>query len=286
MDRQAFRDRVKTSPVARVAALPLRARLAGRYNARLLRSTTVWLVRSREHENFTYDLTPTNREHLAWFVALAAGASVSEIRGYLAEIEQDDDLRRHVEGRTRTSDQRGLADRTVRYGRRIGWYALVRAVRPSHVVETGTDKGLGSCVIAAALLRNGRGTLTTLDVDPDAGYLLAPPYSDPTELVRGDSVAALRALERPVDMFIHDSDHSAAHEAAELVAVEPHLTERSWVLSDNAHVTPELARWAERAGRRFLFFDERPSDHWYPGAGIGLALPLDALPLDALQPPP
>ena len=39
------------------------------------------------------------------------------------------------------------------YGRRLGWYALVRALKPRTVVETGADKGLGSCVLAALRLR-------------------------------------------------------------------------------------------------------------------------------------
>ena len=28
---------------------------------------------------------------------------------------------------------------------------------------------------------------------------------------------------------------------------------------------------AEKSGRKFLYFQERPKDHWYPGAGIGAA---------------
>ncbi|MFM8856998.1 MAG: class I SAM-dependent methyltransferase, partial [Actinomycetota bacterium] len=102
------------------------------------------------------------------------------------ELLQDQALRKHVETATRTSVRRGLADTEVRFGRRVGWYALVRAMKPGHVVETGTDKGLGSLVIAAALLRNGRGSLTTIDINPQAGYLLAHPYSDVVDRVVGD----------------------------------------------------------------------------------------------------
>ena len=273
LNRRAIREKVKSSPLARAAALPMRARQVGHANALLLKNSARWLAQSREHENFTYDLTEGNREHLAWFVAHVAGVKVGEVRGYLAEIESDDVLRTQIRARTMTNSQRGLADLRVRYGRRVGWYALARAVRPEHVVETGTDKGLGSCVLAAALLRNGVGELTTLDIDPASGYLIGPPYSDVTNLVVGDSVDGLRRLDRPVDMFIHDSDHSPEHEAAELRALTAKLAVKSWVISDNSHVTSELAKWAEAQGREFLFFDERPAEHWYPGGGIGLALP-------------
>jgi hypothetical protein len=76
-----------------------------------------------------------------------------------------------------------------------------------------------------------------------------------------------------VDLFIHDSDHTAEHEGREFAAIEDRLAPGGLVLSDNAHATDELAKFAERTGRRFLFFDERPDGHWYTGAGIGAALP-------------
>jgi predicted O-methyltransferase YrrM len=264
-----LRRRLASSRAAPLAALPVRLGTVARHNSRMLRRSARWLVRSREHTNYTYDLTEISRAHLAWFVAAVAGRPVAEIRSYLDEIERDDVLRLHVRRATQASDRRGLADLTVRYGRRAGWYAFVRALRPTHVVETGTDKGLGSCVLAAALLRNGSGRLTTIDLNPEAGYLIRGPYQEVATMRIGDSLAVLRDLGRPVELFLHDSDHSPGHEAGEFVTVEPWLTDRALVLTDNAEVTDELARWSESRGRRALFFDERPADHWYPGGGIG-----------------
>ena len=266
-----LRRRVARSPFARLAAFPLRLRLVGAYDVAVLRRSARWLVRSREHTNFTYRLTPRNLEHLAWWVAELAGRPVGEIRGYLAELDGDDELRRHLLRATATSERRGLADREVRYARRAGWYALVRALRPAVVVETGTDKGLGSCVLAAALLANGAGRLVTIDVNDDSGYLIAGRYATVTERVVGDSVAVLRGLAAEVDVFLHDSLHTFEHETAELAAVAPSLAPDALVLSDNAHATDALLRWTEATGRRFAYFREEPADHWYPGAGIGAA---------------
>ena len=146
----------------------------------------------------------------------------------------------------------------------------IRALRPEHVVETGTDKGLGSSVIAAALLRNGTGRLTTIDINLDSGYLIGGPYDGVIAREFGDSIAVL-ADGDPVDFFIHDSLHTEAHERGELDALAPRLTRRSIVVSDNAHSTSALATWAEETGRRFLFFAERPKTDRDPGAGIGVA---------------
>jgi predicted O-methyltransferase YrrM len=266
-----LRRKIAASRVAPLAALPMRLQSVARYDAQVVGKSARWLIRSREHTNFTYDLTSLNREHLAWWVAAAVDIPVAEARGYMTEIEQDGDLTSHVLEATQASGRRGLADRQVRLHKRIGWYALVRALRPEHVVETGTDKGLGSVVLASALLRNGLGTLTTLDVNSDAGYLISGDYATVTDLRLGDSLATLAHMEQPVDFFLHDSLHTREHELAEYRAVMPRLSEHAVVLSDNAHVTDALPSWAEQTGRRFTFFQERPDRHWYPGGGIGLA---------------
>ena len=268
---RAIGRRLARTPLASLVALPARLLLVLKHDLRVARASVRWLISSREHTNLTYNLTARNQDHLAWFVSDLTDSSLDEVQGYLAELEEDMRLRLHLLEATRRSDRRRLADLEVRYARRAGWYAIVRATRPELVVETGTDKGLGSCVIAAALLRNGRGRLLTIDVNPASGYLIKSPYDVVVDRRIGDSVTLLQTLESPISLFIHDSDHSASHEASELQALDGRVLESSLVLSDNSHVTDELAQWAMRRGWRFSFFAEEPEDHWYPGDGIGAA---------------
>lgn len=254
-----------------MAALPTRVRTVGKIEARRLRIATRWLVTSRETQNFTYDLQPHNLEHLAWFIAAVSKTPIADCRRWTAEVLDDAALRHHIHRNTTRSTLRGIADRDVRYGRRVGWYALTRALRPALVVETGTDKGLGSCVFAAALLRNGVGRLIMLDTDPAAGYLISGDYATVTTQLVGDSITHLKGLEGPVDLFLHDSNHDPDYEMAEFDAVAGYLSAGSVILSDNSHWSPSLPLWAERTGRRFLYFQEVPADHWYAGGGIGAA---------------
>ncbi|MER5703597.1 class I SAM-dependent methyltransferase [Micromonospora sp. NPDC002296] len=276
MDATKLRRAIARTRLAPVAAFPKRLARVARHDAKVLRASARWLVTSREHHNYTYELTRLSRQHLAWFVSVACDVPVARVRGWFAEIEDDGELRRHIERATAEASRRGLADREVRYARRIGWYAMVRATRPSHVVETGVDKGLGSCVLAAALLRNAAeghpGRVTSLDINPEAGYLArTAPWSEVVDLVVGDSIASIEALDRPVDLFLHDSDHSRAHEKREFDAVEPKLAPGALLLTDNVTTTNVLAEHAERTGRRFLAYRETPARHWYPGDGIGAA---------------
>ncbi|HEU5108426.1 MAG TPA: class I SAM-dependent methyltransferase [Micromonosporaceae bacterium] len=271
-----LRRAIARTPLAPVAAFPKRLARVARHDARVLRASARWLFTSREHHNYTYELTKLSREHLAWFVSVVCGVPVKQVRGYFDELAGDDALRGHIERATAASARRGLADKQVRYARRMGWYAIARAARPGHVVETGVDKGLGTCVLAAALLRNADegapGRVTSLDINPEAGYLAkAEPWSGVVDLVIGDSIASIGALDRPVDLFLHDSDHSSAHERNEFDAVEPKLAPGALLLTDNVTVTNVLGRHAERTGRRFLAYRETPANHWYTGDGIGVA---------------
>jgi predicted O-methyltransferase YrrM len=276
VNRTHLRRTIARTPLAPVAAFPKRLLRVVRHDAGVLRTSAHWLFTSREHHNYTYDLTRLSREHLAWFVSITCEVPIGQARGYLTEIESDDALRAHIQRATAASGRRGLADRDVRFARRIGWYAIVRTKRPAHVVETGVDKGLGTCVLAAALLRNAAeghpGRVTSLDINPEAGYLAkGEPWSSVVDLVIGDSIASIRALDRPVDLFLHDSDHSVGHERREFEAVEPHLAPGALLLTDNVTVSNVLAEHAERTGRRFLAYRETPANHWFPGDGIGLA---------------
>jgi nucleoside-diphosphate-sugar epimerase len=272
MTDHRFRRRLATTRLAPLIALGPRLAHVGRHNAHSLAASARWLVQSKEHTNLTYDLEELNQDQLAWFVAEVAGIPVGTARSYIREIESDEELRSHIRRETGRAARKRLADHTARYGRRVGWYAIVRALEPEHVVETGTDKGLGSCVLAAALLRNRHGRLTTIDINPESGYLIQPPYASVVDRRISDSVQALTGLGVEVDLFLHDSDHSPEYEGKEFAAVTPHLSRRAVVMSDNAHVTNQLSSWAERQGWKFQFFAEKPAHHWYPGDGIGVAL--------------
>lgn len=262
--------RILASPLARLAAFPSRAGSVAAANFRMTGAGARWLFASRENTNYTYDLSDRNLEHLAWFVSNVARIPVEEARGYLRELRDDTTLAQHVADAVSASPRRWLADKKARFGRRAGWYAIVRALKPTNVVETGTDKGLGALVLAAAVMRNGTGRLTTIDINPDSGYLISGPWAEVTNRVIGDGVETIGTLKN-VDFFIHDSDHSSVYEKREFEAIASKLTKDALVLSDNAHASDSLLQWAEETGRHYTYFGEQPRDHWYHGASIGAA---------------
>jgi hypothetical protein len=252
-----------------------RARYVRRYYTARIKPALPWLMRSRELSNFTYALTERNRMYLASTLAVVLKRPVGEMVGYIEELERDEDLKTRIVDRVTKLGRSIGVDPTADFGRRLGWYAIVRALKPRVVIETGVEKGLGATVLCAALLRNTAeghpGRYFGTDIDPGAGLLWDEPYKSMGEILYGDSIESLQQLDVEIDVFINDSDHSAEYEGREYRLVLPKMSAQGIMLADNAHVTDELCRFSREAGRQFLFFREEPADHWYLGAGIGIS---------------
>lgn len=271
------RGLVRTPLLGRIAVFLYRVRTVSLYCRLHLSRLAKWLLHSNEHTNLTYNLEVINKRYLAATIAHLLGGDFSAILGYMDEAEGDAKLKRHIQDATAISPFASVADREVRFGRRLGWYAFVRAMKPRVVIETGVDKGLGSCLISAALMRNceegHEGRYFGIDINPDAGYLLSGRYADFGRILYGDSIETLRSFNSSIDLFINDSDHSAEYEEREYEVVAPKLSDCAIVLGDNSHATDRLLDFSLKQGRQFIFFAEKPSDHWYPGGGIGISMP-------------
>ncbi|MET1413072.1 class I SAM-dependent methyltransferase [Roseibium sp. HPY-6] len=241
--------------------------------AQYTRRVAEWLDNSVEIDNFTYELREVNRQHLAAFVATVANIPLKAAMDFMAELQDDKDIMAHYAQALAKSDV--TADPVPLWGRRLGWYALTRALKPKLIVETGVHNGLGALVFTAALKRNAsenhQGRYIGLELMPHFGWLLSGPYAEFGEIRYGKSLDLVAGVEGPIDMFLHDSDHSHEHEKSEFRAVEHKLSKDCVVMSDNTYTSPALFNFANATDRRFLHFQEITENHFYPGAGCGAA---------------
>jgi len=193
----------------------------------------------------------------------------------MQEILEDKVLSNHIKSATTKSGYSFMADKDINYARRIGWYMFVRATKPKVIVETGVDKGLGSCVLTSALIRNldegYEGKYYGTDINPKAGYLLSGKYRQHGSILYGDSIQSLISLDEKIDLFINDSDHSADYEAEEYKTITSKLSNNAIILGDNSHTNEKLLEYSILTKRHYVFFGEKPANHWYPGAGIGIS---------------
>ena len=241
--------------------------IVARYCCPRVTTAVSWLVRSSEASNFVYDLTESNKFYLASGVAVALDCNVDEIIALFREAEADQDLRAHL-----------IENKSPRFfGRRLIWYAIARKTKPKVIIESGVDRGLGSVLLCAALLRNAAeghpGRHYGLDIMPTAGDLLSGRYAGTGQILFGDAIVTLQGFDKPIDLFVNDSDHHADYERREYDVVRGKLSPGAIVIGDNIHVTTELAEFSRRERRRFLYLPETPKDHWYPGAATGLSFP-------------
>lgn len=269
-------------PVKAVGTRFLYLRTWGKVHHLATRPAQTWdfLLRNREVGNFTYGVH--NEADLPGFVGAAleghpSAPSLDELRAYLAELAQDAELHGWLTTRLGRHD---LSNRAL-FGRRAGWYILMRALKPTVVLETGTDVGMGSALLARAMQRNyadggPKAHLWTFDFNDDAGWAIPDSLRPWVTLVPGDLRktldAALAGLPGPIDLMIHDSDHTYEHEMFEFTTVGPHLARDGVLLTDNGHVTTVLQDYSNAQGRQYSFWREVPEGHPYPGAGIGLSV--------------
>ncbi len=239
-----------------------------RYDARLLENLG-YVLTDPEVDNFTYELE--NEAELVRWIAETFSAKLDRVAELLVEARSNQAIYIPLKRATK----RWSMKTEPPPGRRLGWYVIVRLLKPSRVIETGIHDGIGSLIFLAALDRNAHegadGDLVSFDIDKNAGWIVGehPRWSRRI----GDSRAILEEafLEVPVQVFLHDSLHTFEHEMFELSVAAKHMKGGA-VMSDNAHGTDALKRVAEQSKRRYAFFKETPRAHFYPGGGIGVAL--------------
>jgi predicted O-methyltransferase YrrM len=131
-------------------------------------------------------------------------------------------------------------------------YVGTRATRPRTVVETGPYNGASSAFLLRALEDNGDGKLHSLDL-PDArdalghpagrepGWLVPDELRHRYDVTLGDTRQTLKpALARlgEIDLFFHDSLHTARHMLFEFRAAWPHLRAGGVLVSDDVFWNP------------------------------------------------
>jgi hypothetical protein len=140
-------------------------------------------------------------------------------------------------------------------------YALVRALRPATVLETGVAYGMSSSFLAKALSVNGEGELHSVDrpavqpgVEDYIGALVPDHLRSRWTLHRGTSRRLLPRLLPEIgglSLFVHDSQHTYRNVTWELGTVTPHLTRPAAVLVDDTAGTRAFEHWVERTRPAF-----------------------------------
>jgi predicted O-methyltransferase YrrM len=102
-------------------------------------------------------------------------------------------------------------------------YSLVREKKPEVVLETGVANGFSTRFILAAIKKNEKGKLFSVDIKSDVGTLVPDSYKDSWSLVIGEQPVTFSNVTKKldkIDIFFHDSDHSYSNMQFEFEAVK------------------------------------------------------------------
>ena len=253
-----------------------KAEILSSYDAGLRKKPLValrYLVSDPELTNFTYPIA--NQDELAQFVADATGIPVAEVIPFLNEVEQNALISRTLAN----SPSRILMHKRHSYfGRRLIWYAIARIMKPEVIVETGIHDGLGSVLLLAALQMNAEDgverRLISVDIAPSSGWLIPTSLKGRWTSVFGSTFDVLEGAVagHRIGMFIHDSDHTYECEKFEFTTALAHAADTITLISDNSHATSALRDICRENDIRFEYFAEKTQNHFYPGAGNGVAI--------------
>jgi len=206
----------------------------------------------------------------AWVSALA-GVSEARARGAIEEASRATRLFRHLDRMHR------LGGRTsyIEIDAPLELYAIARLLRPSHVVEVGVSSGVSSAYLLAALERNRRGTLHSVDLPStprrpargrgaswsippgrSSGWAVPLPLRRGWDLRLGDKADVIPRLARElprVDLLVYDVPHNEADLVREFAELDRRLPRGAVAIADHGpgggRCAP-LARWARRRSSR------------------------------------
>jgi hypothetical protein len=148
-------------------------------------------------------------------------------------------------------------------------WCLVRHRKPLNVVETGVAHGVSSRFILEAMKKNGAGRLWSIDLptlepawEDHVGIAVGDGHRDRWQLIRGSSrrrLAPLLVELGTIDLFIHDSLHSARNVRFELDQAWAALTPGGAIIVDDMDANSAFRSFLEtHRGHASLICEAEP----------------------------
>lgn len=146
-------------------------------------------------------------------------------------------------------------------------YALVRASRPTTIVEFGMSLGISAIHLASAVRDNGHGRVVTTELSAAKVATAKETFAgtgldDVITVLEGDALSTLESLDGPVDFVLLDGWKELYLSVLDLL--EPRLSPGALVVADNTSMT-ELAPYLDHVrdpanGYVSVSFPARDSD--------------------------
>ena len=182
-------------------------------------------------------------------------AGIKEIMRYRRELRLHHDLYDHLIANYERSYNFKLGS-LVYFTPSILWseilYIIMRTLKPSIVLETGTDWGFSSSFVLQALEDNQMGNLYSIDLyqgDQQSGWLIPQKLRHRWHMISGKSsdhlFPTLKKL-GSIDVFLHDSLHTYENMLWEYETAWPFIRKGGLLLSHDIPLNNAFSDFSER----------------------------------------
>lgn len=214
------------------------------------------------------------------FIKNLTDINALELKNYVNEITSKKEFQGHLRENLSYFNSKNLTSADVGMTAGMVLYIIARKMKPNVVVETGTASGVSSAYILCALDENEHGKLCSIDLPYEEGKVYPKDYFGPRgatgiipkgkqsgwiipnylrhrwRLILGRSSEKLPPLLEelgPIDIFIHDSEHSYQNMLWEYQTAWPYLNEGGILLSHNADENNAFSDFCQHiGGKRFI----------------------------------
>lgn len=193
------------------------------------------------------------------FLGTVTDCCARKISRLLEEPFDDADFAEHIRKTKNVLGRAAISTADLYAKKVLIQYAIVRALKPELVVETGIANGVSSCYLLLAMQKNRKGHLHSVEIDRsnvllegrDPGWIVPESlrlrwsiHMGPSEFILPDLLKGLP----PLDIFIHDSLHTYEHMKLEFELALPHLRPGALLLADDATWNTAFPEFAAKIG--------------------------------------
>ena len=132
-------------------------------------------------------------------------------------------------------------------------YAIIRERQPQVVVETGIGRGVTSTFILAALQKNGKGKLISVDKGSETGQLVFNGLKMNWDKKIGKTSDVLPTINDPIDIFLHDSLHTYENMSFEFEWAYQHMPSGGIIMSHDIGTNNSLYDFAIKHGLKVQY---------------------------------
>jgi len=208
----------------------------------------------------------------ASWVAELAGCSEARSLGAIRQAEKERTLFRNLDRMHRLEGRSSY----IEIDAPLELYALVRLLRPTHVVEVGVSSGVSSAYLLQAMEQVGHGTLHSVDLPKtesrprprrrnpswalppgrSSGWAVPFPLRPRWDLRLGDKKAVLPLIAEAtpsVGLFVYDVPHTETQAARDFAAIDRRFRTGSVAIADHGPgggLCGPLRRWASSRAAR------------------------------------